>query len=61
MGDIIQTAFFQSDDEAATIDQSELMLENGGAGDVKYEDLDGDGKITKGGGNNLITRVIRAS
>ena len=39
---------FQSDDEAATIDQSELYAGKWGAGDVKYEDLDGDGKITKG-------------
>ncbi len=39
---------FQSDDEAATIDQSELYAGKWGAGDVKYEDLDNDGKITKG-------------
>ena len=34
---------FQSDDEAATIDQSELYAGKWGAGDVKYEDLDNDG------------------
>ena len=39
---------FQSDAEAAAADQSELYAGKWGAGDVKYEDLDGDGKITKG-------------
>ncbi len=39
---------FQTDEEAESIDQSELYAGKWGAGDVKFEDLDGDNKITKG-------------
>lgn len=39
---------FQSDAEAAAADQSQLYAGKWGAGDVKYVDLDGNGKITKG-------------
>ena len=40
---------FQSDEEVAqSADQSELYAGEWAAGDVKFEDLDGDGKISRG-------------
>ncbi|WP_308550014.1 TonB-dependent receptor [uncultured Parabacteroides sp.] len=39
---------FQTDVEAAEIDQTQLYGGTWGAGDVRYVDLDGDGKITRG-------------
>jgi hypothetical protein len=39
---------FQTDEEAASWDQSYITPETWTAGDVKYADLNGDGKINKG-------------
>ena len=44
----VSNGLFQSDAEAAAADQSELYSGQWYAGDVKFEDLDGDGIITHG-------------
>ncbi len=41
-------AFFKTDDEAANFDQKQLWGGTWLAGDIRYADLDGDGKITRG-------------
>lgn len=63
-GDIwgyVSEGIFQSDEEASKwVDQS-LFYSKWGAGDVKYKDLDGDGKITNGNqtlGNTGDMKVI---
>ncbi|GAA5219961.1 TonB-dependent receptor [Membranihabitans marinus] len=40
---------FVSDEEAQSYNQSEIVGHNQLAGDIKFEDLDGDGKISRGG------------
>lgn len=44
----VSNGLFQSDEEAQNWDQSAISGGTWSAGDVKYEDLDGDGKITYG-------------
>ena len=44
----VSNGLFQSDEEAAAADQSQLYGGQWYAGDVKFEDLDGDGRITRG-------------
>lgn len=42
--------FFQTDDEAAKVDQKQIWGGTLLAGDIQYRDLNGDGKITRGVG-----------
>nr|WP_129729788.1 TonB-dependent receptor [Parabacteroides goldsteinii] len=44
----ITDGLFQSDEEAASWDQSKVVGYPQYAGDLKFADLDGDGKVTKG-------------
>ena len=44
----VSDGLFQSDEEASAADQSQLYAGTWYAGDVRYVDLDGDGKITYG-------------
>ncbi len=44
----VSNGLFQSDEEAKNWDQTAISSGNWSAGDVKYEDLNGDGKISYG-------------
>ena len=44
----VTDGLFQSDEEASSWDQSKVVGFTQYAGDIKFADLDGDGKITKG-------------
>lgn len=44
----VTDGFFKTDDEANNFDQSDIYNRQLLAGDVKYKDLDGDGKISRG-------------
>ena len=47
---LVSNGLFQSDDEAAKWDQKAINGGHWSAGDVKFEDIDGDGKVTWGEG-----------
>jgi TonB-linked SusC/RagA family outer membrane protein len=49
----VTEGFFQTDDEAQSADQSNIYAGTLLAGDVKYKDLDGDDRITRG--NNTLS------
>ncbi|MCE2617281.1 SusC/RagA family TonB-linked outer membrane protein [Phocaeicola oris] len=44
----VTEGLFQTDEEAASWDQSKIVGYTQYAGDIKFADLDGDGKITRG-------------
>ena len=47
---LVSNGLFQSDEEAAKWDQKAINGGHWSAGDVKFEDIDGDGKVTWGEG-----------
>jgi hypothetical protein len=47
---LVTGGIFQTDEEAAALDQSEIQGRTRKAGDLWFVDLDGDGKITRGMG-----------
>ena len=47
---LVSNGLFQSDEEAASWDQKAINGGHWSAGDVKFEDIDGDGKVTWGEG-----------